>query len=132
MHQTLQQGKFEDADFKYENNIFKFQPKNTEIGHFGPKFKNFNFLHEILQQANSRVLISNVTMVFQNYCPKQLNKAFFGSKFKNSSFCRKLCNYTIWRAFIKNMAIVFEHSSQIPKYIIFGLNFFFFFFFRFG
>ena len=53
MHQTLQQGKFEDADFKYENNIFKFQPKNTEIGHFGPKFKNFNFLHEILQQANS-------------------------------------------------------------------------------
>ena len=49
MHQTLQQDKFEDVDFKYDNNIFKFQPKNTEIWHFGPKFKNFYFLYKILQ-----------------------------------------------------------------------------------
>ena len=25
LHQTLQQDKFEDADFKYDNSIFKFQ-----------------------------------------------------------------------------------------------------------
>ena len=31
MHQTLQQNKFEEADFGYDSNIFKFQPQNTEI-----------------------------------------------------------------------------------------------------
>ena len=31
---TLQQNKFEDADFTYGNIIFKFHPKNTQIRHF--------------------------------------------------------------------------------------------------
>ena len=33
LHQTSQQDKFEDADFKY-NISFKFHPKNTQIRHF--------------------------------------------------------------------------------------------------
>ena len=28
LHQTLQQNKFEDADFKQDNSVFKFHPKN--------------------------------------------------------------------------------------------------------
>ena len=35
--QSLQQDKFEDADFKYDNNIFKFQPENPDIWHFWPQ-----------------------------------------------------------------------------------------------
>ena len=30
----MQQDKLEDADLKHDNNIFKFQPKNTQIRHF--------------------------------------------------------------------------------------------------
>ena len=30
LQQILQQDKFEDAVLKYDNNIFKFQPKNTQ------------------------------------------------------------------------------------------------------
>ena len=43
-HQTLQQDKFEDFDFKHDKNIFKFQPKfQCKLGIFGPKFKDFYF-----------------------------------------------------------------------------------------
>ena len=43
MHQTLQQDKLEDADFKYDK-------KKIQIsGIFGPKLKEF-FLHQTLQQ----------------------------------------------------------------------------------
>ena len=34
LHQILQQGKFEDADFKYDNSIFKFHLNNTQIRYF--------------------------------------------------------------------------------------------------
>ena len=30
----LQLGKFEGADFKCDNNVFKFQPKNIQIRHY--------------------------------------------------------------------------------------------------
>ena len=43
MQQNLQQDKLEDANFTYENSIFKFHPKNMQIGHFGPKSKDFYF-----------------------------------------------------------------------------------------
>ena len=32
--QTLQQDKFEETDFKYDNIIFNFHPKSTQIRHF--------------------------------------------------------------------------------------------------
>ena len=35
--------KFEGADFKYDKSFQKFQPKNTEIRHFGPKLKDLYF-----------------------------------------------------------------------------------------
>ena len=34
LHQTLEQDIFEDHDLKHDNNIFKFQPRNTPISHF--------------------------------------------------------------------------------------------------
>ena len=51
MHQTLQQDKFEDADFKHDNNIFKFHHQIQKSSFFGPKFKNFYFFPETLQQG---------------------------------------------------------------------------------
>ena len=49
MHQTLQQDIFENTDFKYDNSIFKLQPKNTQIKHFWSQIQRFLFFHEILQ-----------------------------------------------------------------------------------
>ena len=36
---NLQLDKFEGADFKYDKGFLKFWPKNTQIGHIGPKFR---------------------------------------------------------------------------------------------
>ena len=47
--------KFEGADFKYDNIIFKSQPQNTQIRDFGSKFKNSNFY----------TMISNMKIVFK-------------------------------------------------------------------
>ena len=74
LHQTLQQDKFDDADFKYDINVFKFQPQNTEIWHFWSQISEFLFFAQ--NKGNSRVLISNMTMVFQNCGLKHPNKAF--------------------------------------------------------
>ena len=43
LYQSLQQEKFEDVDFKYDNNIFKFQPQNTEIWPFWSQTLEFLF-----------------------------------------------------------------------------------------
>ena len=66
--------KCEGADFKYDNNVFKFQPQNTEIWHFWSQTSEFLFFAQ--NKGNSRVLISNMTMVFQNCGLKHPNKAF--------------------------------------------------------
>ena len=45
---TLLLEKLEDTDFKYDNSIFKFQPKNTQIRHFWFQIHAFLFLDKIL------------------------------------------------------------------------------------
>ena len=47
--QNLQIYKFEGADFKYDNSFLKFQPKSTQIRHFGSQIQTFSFFHKILQ-----------------------------------------------------------------------------------
>ena len=49
--------KFEDANFKYDNSVFKFQSKYTQIRHVWPKFKEFYFCSKLYNNANSRALI---------------------------------------------------------------------------
>ena len=50
---VLQLNKIEDADFKYDNIVFKFQPKNTQIKHAGSQIQPFlffcSFFPKILQ-----------------------------------------------------------------------------------
>ena len=45
----LQFHKFEDAYFKYDNSLFKFLPKNTQIRHFWSQIWAFFVLRKILQ-----------------------------------------------------------------------------------
>ena len=93
LQQTLQEDKFEDAHFKYDNNIYQLLVrKYGNLTFLVPNLRIFIFCTKLCNKANSRVLISIMTMAFQNCCTKHLNKAFFGSKFKNSNFCTKLCN----------------------------------------
>ena len=50
----LEADKSEGADFKYNKNILKFQPKNTQIRHFWSQIYGFLFLHQTLQQDKSK------------------------------------------------------------------------------
>ena len=68
-HDILQVDKFEGADFKYENIIFKFQTKKSRITHFWFQIETF-FFRKICNQTNLRALISNMTMAFSNSSPK--------------------------------------------------------------
>ena len=49
MHQTLQLDKFEGVAFKYDYNIFKFQPKNFQIRNFRSQILGFLVLNQTLQ-----------------------------------------------------------------------------------
>ena len=42
-----------------------------------PNLRIFICCMKLCSKANSRVLILNMTMDFQNWCPKHLNEAFF-------------------------------------------------------
>ena len=46
------------------------------VPNFFPNLRIFIFCTKLCNKANSRVLISNMTMVFQNCCPKHPNKVF--------------------------------------------------------
>ena len=93
LQQTLQEDKFEDADFKYDNNIYQLLArKYGNLTFLVPNLRIFIFCRKLCNKANSWVLISNTTIVSQNCCRKHLNVASFGSRFKNPNFCTKLCN----------------------------------------
>ena len=62
--------KLEGADGKYDISFFKFQSENTQKGPFLSKFKNFYFCTKLYILINSRVLISNMGIIFQTYSPK--------------------------------------------------------------
>ena len=62
--------KLEGANFKYDISFFKFQSKNTQKGLIWSKFKNFYFCTILWISINSRVLISNMAIIFQTYSPK--------------------------------------------------------------
>ena len=54
---------------------FSLEIRKSDI--FGLKFKDFGT--KLCCKVNSRALISNMTMVFQNLCPKHPNKSFLVS-----------------------------------------------------
>ena len=70
------------------------------------------------------MLISNMTIAFQNSSPKIPKQGIFGSKFRHFCFSAEFCNQTNSRALISNMTLLFSNSSpKIPKAGNFGPEF---------
>ena len=69
--EILQLDKFEDADFKYDNSFWKFQAKKIAKQAFlVPNLDLFVSFPKFCNYTNSRVLISNMTVVVSNSNPK--------------------------------------------------------------
>ena len=123
MHQTLQQEKFEDADFKYDNIAFKSEPKTPKSDIFGPNlnifvffmtifFHNFYFCTKHCSKTNSRTPTSNMTILFSNSSPKICKQGIFRLIFKD--FCvatNVTVSQTNSRALILNMTMTPSNSS---------------------
>ena len=68
-HKIFQLDKFKDANFKYDNLFFKFQLENTQIRRFCFLIWHFHFFTNFCSQKNSRVLLSNIMILFSNSSP---------------------------------------------------------------
>ena len=89
----------ESADFRYNNVVFKFQPKTTQMRCFSSKILNTAFLsaklgvfvfpQKFFNYTKSGVLISKVTILFSNYNPKITKLGIFGLKFRHFHFFMK-------------------------------------------
>ena len=59
-----------DADFKYDNDLLKFQRKNTQKSHLCCKCKHCYFCMKLRILKNLRVLALKMAIVFSNRCLK--------------------------------------------------------------
>ena len=95
----------ESADFRYNNVVFKSQPKTTQMRRFWSKILNtafssakfgiFVFPQKFFSYTKSGVLISKVTILLSNYNSKITKLGIFGLEFRHFHFFM-----------ISNMAIV--------------------------
>ena len=67
-----------------------------------------------VKKSYLRVIISNMTKVFENWYPKIPKVDIFGFKFKDLHFCIKLFNKINSMALISNMIIAFQNCT--PKH----------------
>ena len=105
--------------------FFKFSPKNKQIRHvlskipksgiFDPKFSHFFFLPKLCYQTNSRLVISNATILFSNSSPKIFKSGLSGPKFSYICFFVKFCKQTNLSVLILKMTIVL--LNILPKNI---------------
>ena len=61
-----------------------FLVKNTQIRHFGHKFRHFCSFTKFCSYTNSKMLISNITILFSNSRPKIPKSHIFGQKFRQN------------------------------------------------
>ena len=119
MYQTLQQDKFKDADFKYDNIFFflKIFRKSKQLNKFeGADFKYDNSFFKFKPKRNKFP------------ARKYPNEAFFVLNVSIFYFCMKVRILKNSRVLILKMAIVFFNSSQKYPNTKFSLktqNFFF-------
>ena len=85
-HEVSQLNKFEGAEFKYNDIIFKFHPKDTHRGIFDLKFNDFYFYAKLNAKTNSRTLASNMTIIFSNFSSKIRKSGIFSPQFKDFYF----------------------------------------------
>ena len=80
-----------EGDFRFDNIFFKFQPKKSSNQPFLFQFTHYSCT-KFCNYTNSRVLISNMTILFSHSSPKTPKSGIFGTKFKDFYFCTKLCD----------------------------------------
>ena len=123
-HEVSQLNKFEGAKFKYNDIIFKFHPKDTHRGIFDLKFNDFYFYAKLNAKTNSRMLASNMTIIFSNFSSKIRKSGIFSPQFNDFYFYAKLNAKTNSRTLASNMTIIFSNfSSKIRKSGIFSPQF---------
>ena len=90
--------------------FFKFWVQMHKVRHFGPKSINFLISKKFCMYAISKVLNSNVTLVFENFEPKFLNLGVLGEKlltfnlneflpvscFEGADFKSDVCFWKFW------------------------------------
>ena len=69
-HEVFQLDKFEVADFKYDNIIFKFQPKKTKMRHFGPQIQALLFFSQKFCNERSSMELNSTKYIFGLKYPK--------------------------------------------------------------
>ena len=72
--------KFRKSGIFYWLLFFKFQAQIPKFGHFGPKKYLLSNLHEIFMYPISNVLISNLTLLFEDVEPKSPNMGILRQK----------------------------------------------------
>ena len=82
--------KFDGADFKDDNIIFRFHPKHTQIKHFWPKLSAYLFFSKVLlldKFKGADFKYDNITFNIQPKTTKKIPKfrhfCFFFTKFWN-------------------------------------------------
>ena len=108
----LQLYQFNGADFKYDNIFVNSYPKIPKEGIFVSRFRHFIFSQKFGDQANSRMLISNMRILLSNSSPKIPKLGIFGLKFKDFQFCTKFCNKAYSKTLISDMTIHFSNCSR--------------------
>ena len=87
MHPTLQQDKFKDADFKYDNIFFQIPvEKYLTKALLVPDVGIFIFFHEILHSDKFQGADFKYDNLFSNTSPKLSESPIFGHKFKDFFF----------------------------------------------
>ena len=74
LDETLKFHAFQSGEFKCDNIFLKLQSKNTEIRHFGPKYKESVFLLENLHLERFEGVDSKYDHGFSNCYLKKKNK----------------------------------------------------------
>ena len=96
---------FEILTQKYPNKTFLV--KNTKIKHVWSQiYAFFLFLQKFYNQTNSRLLISNMTVLFSCSSPRILKSDIFSPIFRRFCFLKKFCNYSNFKVLISNMTMV--------------------------
>ena len=72
----------ESADFKFAICFWKFRAQIPKFRHFGPESMNFLILAKLCISPISKVLISNLTLVFENFESKCPNLGIWAFCFK--------------------------------------------------
>ena len=120
MHQTLQQGKFED--FKHDSSIFKLQSKNRKLIIFVPNLRIF-ILHQTLQLIKLEGINFKHDNDFYEFQSENIQIKHFCRKCKYFSFLHEISDLEKFEGTdFENGNSFFQFYPKILKYEVFFEN----------